>query len=160
MLAPYNFLLGCGLIFTGSFLLFKKKKNDLLCDKSKSWPFIDGIIKESKILPYSSQDGSNKFFISFAYRINGETYTGNKPCVYWLFGTLEEAEDIVSQFPKNSTAKVYYNPSNPEQSVLIVGRKRFKSYHFEILHTLLILFGMIICFISFSPLLKWISSIE
>ena len=80
---------------------------------AESWHTIEGKVIESKVI-----DGfdSAEPFVSYRYEVNGKDYTSNK--ISFLFNDDWHAEKVVAAYPQNKIVIVYYDPTNPADSVL------------------------------------------
>ncbi len=92
--------------------------------RSKSWPSVNGTILLS-VIPQTTDAGSRKAsevkqFINYRYRVNGDEFIGHKV-------TLYDGDDryFVSwmrrHFPKGSPCKVFFDPLDPANAVLVTG---------------------------------------
>jgi hypothetical protein len=99
---------------------------------SRSWPTTSGIVVSSSVDSYwsESETGSSKSTtlmysakIIYKYTADETDYTSQKIS----FGDYDsnnsrEIQAVVDRYPLNSDVLVYYNPENPEMSVLEPGK--------------------------------------
>jgi hypothetical protein len=96
---------------------------------SQNWPFTSGVIMHSHLSRASGMNdhsGGNLNTATHAsfettdmryyYIIDGRKYEGTR-----VTYTNHYAKDLVARFHEGDTVKVYYNPKNHKNSVLIVG---------------------------------------
>ena len=97
---------------------------------SESWPTATGRIVRSEIEKQTrtSGEGADKKNtlkespkVSYQYQLEGKTYTSDNIS----FVSTGHARQVVSRYPAGKSVSVSYNPDNPEQAVLIPGRKQF-----------------------------------
>ncbi len=90
---------------------------------SKDWPFVEGKIVSSAVYKsYSNKKYMYEAKISFTYYLNNTPHTGNKVSFNdYKASYSSRAEDVVSRYPQGSVVRVYYNPQNPNESVLEPG---------------------------------------
>lgn len=91
----------------------------------KSWGKVSGLITESRVLKEMRPEDDNRLYsyrasISYAYTVAGQAYQGSR--IGWTrdaeWGSHKQAADLVWRYRTGKTVTVYYNPANPEQSVL------------------------------------------
>ena len=88
---------------------------------SISWPSVEGEVVLSQIReeigggPYGVY-GTKKPEIRYEYTVDGKKYSSRKI----KFGR-QPSHEIVSRYPTGQKIKVFYNPDNPNQAVLISG---------------------------------------
>lgn len=90
-------------------------RNHALGKESESWPVVEGsFVSESS----SGQKKKKRIHISYEYRVDGVSYKNSR---------VNFADDKASkrkirdQYDVGDKLKVYYQPDNPEQSVLEPG---------------------------------------
>jgi hypothetical protein len=103
--------------------------------KAKLWPTTEGIVVKSHVLK-SNPPGVNsgmeidKYFypnILYSFSFNNVAYKNSK-LYYGAYQPSEtNAREFVEKYPTGSTVKIYYNPNNPNESVLEIDWK-FKSF--------------------------------
>ena len=94
---------------------------------SKTWPTVDGVVTLSEIERQTSTsgDGADKKTtvqyspkIVYRYQIDGQNYEGTRISFASESGN---AQQIVSNYPKGKSVRVYYNPGKHKQAVLVPG---------------------------------------
>ncbi len=107
--------------------------------KSKKWPCADGIIIRSEIKDVLSVDTMiYKYFIEYEFYVNDEKFTGDK-ISFEPDGI--KTKEFLKKYTTTTQVKVYYNPGNPKQAVLLPGL-------FRSLNILLFFFILIIAFLT------------
>ena len=117
LLAASLFLvLGCGLSFWGWTILNNAKA-------SASWPTAQGQILKSEVSHRSHEDGDTYSpEITYSYLANNRTYKS-----YAIkfgenaYDNKRQADEIAAGYPVGKQVKVYYDPKNPDNSVLEPG---------------------------------------
>jgi Protein of unknown function (DUF3592) len=110
-------LYGLGSIFVGFDKVYQGYKTN-------HWKTVSGEIKSSKI--YDEGMGKNRIkkpIIKYIYLVNGAQYQGGN--IYFddenSRSKLSYTNQMVSKYPVGKQALVYYNPSEPQSSVLEPG---------------------------------------
>ena len=140
ILAPI--LAGVGMILLGLYHVYRA-----IC--SKSWPSTTGTIIESELaetfqdIPLVGVEFVQEPKITYTYMVDGEKLQGKQIKFRIKFSSYskESALRILARHPLNSTAKVYYNPRNPSDAVLIPGIT-IEMFAFIIIGVTLIVFGV------------------
>lgn|GEM_PF-1880182 len=92
--------------------------------ENESWPSVDGIILFSDIDRSSGSEGGSTYGakITYKYNLNGINYTSDAiSCGYAYSSDYSAAYQLVENYPVGKTVKIYYNPNNPPEAVLIKG---------------------------------------
>jgi len=96
--------------------------------ESVRWPHAEGLITLSEIEHHRSTTTSGGIAtftkrpnIHYNYQVGGVAYQGKR--IYFISNGTGSAwvSTKLKRYPKNSRARVYYNPSNPSESVLEPG---------------------------------------
>lgn len=110
---------------------------------SKDWPNVNGKILELRLWGKRNVDGEmrdvEKLSIEYSYDVQGVSHKGNTAAFYTL--VYPETVDFASNHPKNSDATVYYQPTNPAESVLVPGPRPGNKRYSDIL---LASFGLVV----------------
>lgn len=93
--------------------------------KSQQWPSVEGSITLSDMATnYDSEDGSVTYSakVFYAYSVGGTAHTGSTVS-FGDYGSSDpsHAGGIVSRYPAGSRVQVYYDPVDPNNSVLEPG---------------------------------------
>lgn len=95
-------------------------------NQSDTWPFIEGVIVDSEMEYHRSNEGGGTYHarVLYDYRVGGELFTGDR-VAYGDYGSSDasHARSIVNRYPKGQAVYVYYDPSEPKESVLETGVK-------------------------------------
>jgi len=95
---------------------------------SRNWPTVNGKVVDSGV-ESSVETGTHgvlhtscRPMIKYEYEVSGVSHAGNN----WAFHTLWStdtawAESIIQKYPTGSQVTVYYDPANPDRSVLEPG---------------------------------------
>ncbi len=116
-----------GFIVFGFFFMMGGIKEIKLAKKSSSWPTTMGTIIESRIETSSDSDGETyRPSVRFSYQVHGLKFTGNK--IFFGHGGIYSSnynysKKVVTQYSTNKIITIYYNPSQPKQSVIEAGIK-------------------------------------
>ncbi|MCI5141791.1 MAG: DUF3592 domain-containing protein [Candidatus Electrothrix sp. ATG1] len=105
-------------------------KDIVNANSSKGWPTVSGTVIRSKVLvseqttSRSNQTSQTDDYFSpdvaYSYVVDGNTLK-NDNIRYGLATNKSAAEKIVQQYPKGGEVEIYYNPSDPVESVLQPG---------------------------------------
>jgi len=120
---------GSSFLFLGFFTIYLNIRKIRKVKASQSWPVTSGVILHSYL---SKSDGMNVHSgsnlntatytsfdttdLRYYYIIRGRKYEGTK-----VTYTNHSPKDLVAKFHKGDTVKVYYDPKNYKNSVLIAG---------------------------------------
>jgi hypothetical protein len=121
---------GCFFLFAAVFFavwyafLFVMNNTYQEAEQANHWPTVAGTILESRVqIRTSSSDTGTEFdpIIRYQYRVQRQQYVndtwqkiGNSP-------TRHEAQEIVNRYPQGKRTTVYYDPADPQNSVLVPG---------------------------------------
>ena len=92
--------------------------------EARRWPTVDGQMKHVKRRS-GGYRGIAMWDISYDYEVAGQEYTGNRYSFGYLAGGIAGGGEVYAkikrELPQKPSVKVYYNPSNPRESVLVPG---------------------------------------
>jgi len=106
-------------------------RNHSLGKQSENWPSVQGSLAGESM----STRKKKRIHISYEYRVNGIAYKNSR--VNFQDDRASKKE-IRSQYNVGDALRVYYNPDDPEQSVLQPGAR--------LTSLLMKLFGALFCF--------------
>lgn len=88
--------------------------------REQSWPVVPGKILEAKISDESGTSGSKLFApdVRYAYQVNGSQFEGHRITEIRHFTDESGAVEELSKYPAGAKVQVYYDPSNPRDSLL------------------------------------------
>ncbi|MBN2043700.1 MAG: DUF3592 domain-containing protein [Anaerolineales bacterium] len=119
------------LFIGGGVVIFFGIKNRKKAEASNAWPSAGGMITATWIEEntdhdedgYSSTTYTPKW--EYKYQVGGYEYTSQKISFGGVtgYGRRKRAQEELDKFPANSQVRVYYDPNDPNQSVLIKGTK-------------------------------------
>lgn len=109
-------VVGLGLVIFGVSEMMKAKD-------SENWPSVTGVVLKSKVSVDSSGDGTTYGAdVTYRYKVKGKRYQGDKVTVSEVSTSSRgRAQKIVKRYPKKKKVAVYYDPEEPETSVLEKG---------------------------------------
>lgn len=109
------------------FIFFQVKKESKLQSDSNGWPMVEAVVTISQVIRHWDKNaGSPKTHyrveLSYNYLVEGIAYSGkrysfNKSLV---FNNIEGAKKLLREYPLGKKISVYYMPSNPQESVIIL----------------------------------------
>jgi len=109
----------------GITLIVKSIRDKKKAEASTGWPSTPGTITESTIQESVSTDSDGDRRTSFvpivhySYQVVGTAYEGKRISFgARSAGSYQSAQQIISVYPKGSSAPVYYDPLNPADAVL------------------------------------------
>ena len=143
-------LAGSALTLFGIYLLKHSVTSYQKAVASQRWPSVTGQLTEVLLWGSRNLGGQikevEKLNVEYNYQINGQNYTGTLPAFYTVM--YPETLEFANQHPVNSDIKIYYNPKNPSESVLIPGPRKDKPYSDLILGFLGVIIGAAIAVLS------------
>ncbi len=94
--------------------------------KAKSWPTAKGRIIISKVDEIRTQRKMRVarlcLKVDYLYMVDNVIYEGHRMNVGWpCFWSEDSVKEKLKKYPPNKEVTVYYNPSNPAQSILEPG---------------------------------------
>ncbi|MEZ6047917.1 MAG: DUF3592 domain-containing protein [Planctomycetaceae bacterium] len=114
-----------GFISVGVFLFVTALREYSESKQSRSWPCVKGTILSSQVI--SNEYKSESIYIpefSYRYTVRQKTYTGERLKIVEVHDRYKEvAEKLVAKFPAGKEVRVFYNPQQPERSVLALGNE-------------------------------------
>jgi hypothetical protein len=116
--------------------------------ESQDWPSVTGTLVLVKLWGTRNINGimtdSERLDMQYEYKVNGVRYTGETVAFYTLM--YPETLNYAKSHPCKSDISVYYNPINPNDSVLIPGLRKDKPYSDLIIATLGVMVGVSVAF--------------
>ena len=104
-------------------------------DQSLTWPTVDGVVTDSFADTYQKFDPDGDYImyyfarVRFDYSVDGARYSSDNLDFRASMSTdFAAAKALTNQYPRGKKVAVYYNPSNPEKSVLIPGCQGCERY--------------------------------
>ena len=127
----------CGGFFVFAFFLggaaaiFFGYRNRQKATESLNWPKVPGTITEAEVRKDYDTDAEGFTTttyvpeIKYQYQVGGEEFSNQQISFGGTktYSSSKKAEEALSQYPVNGSVSVYYNPENPEESVLVQGTK-------------------------------------
>ena len=117
---------------------------------SQSWPTTDGRFSDVHLWGKRNIGGemkeAEKLAVTYNYEVNGRAYTGKSVAFYTLMypKTMECAE----RFSSKRDVKVYYNPRDASEAVLVPGPNPEKPYSDLILGAVGVTIGVIVVILA------------
>lgn len=94
-------------------------------NNSRSWPAVEGTIVTSGISQSidTNKSGSRStkydIYVHYDYVVDGMPYSGNRIAIRGTrYSSHSSAQSELQRYPVGRVVKVYYNPQDPEKSVL------------------------------------------
>jgi hypothetical protein len=116
--------------------------------QAKYWTFTEGVITDSYIVTTNVGRSSQQFLAVVQYQFDsgGETYNGDRLSFFNARETREEVARIkLAPYPTGTKIKVFYNPHNPNHSILILPTYQWVYFLFFIpLSILIITLGILL----------------
>ena len=93
---------------------------------ARSWPTVQGEILSSSVgesMEMSSKGRGRPRYdgnVTYSYSVNDQSFQNDRVCFGYQkdLASYENANQIRSKYPKGKKVKIYYDPNNPEESVL------------------------------------------
>jgi len=94
--------------------------NLIKAKESEEWEGVDGVITSSEISEHRGEDSTTYGAdVTYTYRIKGKEYEGDNVTVSEMStSNYGRAQKIVARYPKGDNVVVYYDSSDPSDSVL------------------------------------------
>ena len=89
---------------------------------SNAWPSTDGKVVSSEVKRVKLRSPMYRPKVEYEYSIKGKTYSAERLSFSEFNLFYDAAQRIVAQYPLGESVTVFYNPRNPNDSVLIKGR--------------------------------------
>jgi len=112
-------------IVVGIILIVRSRRDKDKAQQSLGWPSVDGKVLESRVVTSTSTDEDStmemyKPYVKYEYQVGGVGYTNDKVKVGMAISSsnAKPAQEVVARHSVGSPVKVYFNPANPEDSVL------------------------------------------
>ncbi|MCP3926111.1 MAG: DUF3592 domain-containing protein [Desulfobacterales bacterium] len=121
------------LIFLTSFLLFLfcfglyislvSSQDMYKAYKTNNWESTKGLIIKSEIIIINDDDKEPyRSVIIYKYKVNGINYRSDQIDTTKIYSANKEyPQELIKKFPKSSITKIFYNPINHKESVLLQG---------------------------------------
>jgi hypothetical protein len=93
-------------------------------EQANHWPTVMGAIFESRVQSRTSSSATGTGFdpiIRYQYRVQRQQYVNNTWQKIGNSPTRHEAQEIVDRYPQGKRTTVYYDPEDPENSLLVPG---------------------------------------
>lgn len=84
-----------------------------------SWPSTLGVVEQSSVQPIG-RSGPDEARVSYRYVVAGRSYTGTR-IGYALPSSDAGARTLANRYSQGSEVRVYYDPGDPADSVLLPG---------------------------------------
>ena len=85
--------------------------------RTKHWPVAEGIVQSAEVR--SGPDGDTYYAeVTYDYRVNGVSYTGDKIAVGEMSTSAANAQGILNRYPVGKKVTVHYAPAHPSEAVL------------------------------------------
>ena len=154
--ANLGFLIGGGVCFLffviGIFIMIAGIRNRKKAEESTSWPSVQGMVTNAWVETQEHEDEDGSKTIThfprweYEFAVSGKTYSSQNISFSGTGGSRREtvARDGLKQYPLNSEVQVFYNPSNPEEAVLVPGTQGTMALVYFGGVLALIMFGVIV----------------
>ncbi len=115
------------LIITASivFIFLYVKKENTLSKDSSNWLGTSAVIASSNVRrDWDKNNGAPKtqywFEVQYNYEVEEQTYLGKRYAFHGnpSFKTKAEAEKLLEEFPIGKTITIFYQPDNPQESII------------------------------------------
>ena len=121
----------CGGLFAlalgglGVYLIVSSQRNRQKAQQSLNWPVVQGQVTGSNVRVDNRENDDTPRVdyipeVHYLYQVGGQTYQSSKITFGAQpdFPSRQKAEAVLARYPVNSGVSVYYNPTNPQESVL------------------------------------------
>lgn len=120
----FNYLITSIFIVLGGWMLYRAYAPRLKSKQAIKWPTTDAKIIEAEVEEDRARSATGKANIAFVptvkyqYKVNGSPFEGSRITFARAGFDFLDASNIRDQFAVGQKVPVYYNPSNPADSVL------------------------------------------
>ena len=108
----------------GLYSMYHGTKILIYAKKSKSWPSIQGVVTDSHVTSDKSGNGGSLYSpnVKYKYTVIGKTYMNDLISFASKSGDLTYAKGIVEKYMPGKSVIVYFEPNDPQFSVLVPGK--------------------------------------
>jgi len=118
--------------------------------KSKKWPHVEGEIK--KVMVYRQKRDTTASYsvdVTYIYDVEGQKYTSHQIKLDFVHGARTFVPKIFAmmkaeKFEEGKKVNVFYDPINPNESILELGLRHFTFFLMLIVGIGLFLFGLLV----------------
>ncbi len=113
-------LFGCFFFLFAAFVLWLAFVQPLLnWNAARSWPTAQGKILSAKVEVHHGDDGSTySAEFTYEYSVKGNRYQNNRYNFFSVSGRRKRAKALVDEHPVGSTTEIFYDPQDPQNSVM------------------------------------------
>ena len=130
------FIIGIGIIIFGIYFLQYALQRYRKALESQQWPSVQGVLHKVHLW--------GKRLVE--YSVQKKRYTGTSITFYTLM--YPETFNFAHDHPENSEVEVFYNPSNPSESVLIPGLRKVKPYSDLVIAVFALIIGVALAILA------------
>lgn len=116
-------LVSLGFVIFCLYILGYAIANYRKANASEFWETTTGKLVELQLWGKRRVDGAmldcENLSVKYQYEVNGKSFVGNRAVLYTLH--YPETVDFAKRHPQGSTISIFYNPKNPEESVILPG---------------------------------------
>lgn len=108
----------------GAVIMFFGWRTVANAQASASWPSVPGQVISSTVTRQSDSDGSVSFSpeVSYRYQVGSQSYQGRRiKFGENAYGFRARAQSVADRYPVGHSVSVYYDPADPNLSVLEPG---------------------------------------
>lgn len=90
---------------------------------TSNWEPVDGVVKNSYVSTSTGGEGGTTYclHVSYQYTVDGMTYDGDRVSYSTENSCNSWSKNADDDYPEGKEITVYYDPSNPSESVLLSG---------------------------------------
>ena len=112
---PFNALIAAlALLFVGCITFH----NFWLSHQAEHWPSIEGVVTASSVYGTPGKGRGAHPEIHYQFQVEGQSYEGDKLDFGGHNNYGENPQPFIAQYPTGTAIKIYYDPKNPNHSVL------------------------------------------
>ncbi|MEO0914030.1 MAG: DUF3592 domain-containing protein [Pseudomonadota bacterium] len=101
------------------YLLAHALKSLRQLDVSAAWEAAEGRITSAEFTaPVAGSSGWHSFMPEYTFDVGGQRYTGRRVALYTIAGQAE-VQALRERYPVGAAVTVHYDPSDPNEAVLI-----------------------------------------
>ena len=125
------------IIFISFFIIFLSIK-DFVMKENETKNYHETICEILEFERVEQYRGGKKLILTYTFEVEGRKYFSSK-----FSNGVGEVNDFEKLYPLENKFKVYYNPKNPSESVLVLGGRRYFWNGAMVLGVILLIIGAI-----------------
>ena len=156
---PSSYLTMLFLFVIGFFMIFYNLIRLRVYRNAESWPFVSGKLLSCRGFELMNGSAGAKTYgisVSYEYKVKGKLYRSERLKLWpGEYSDAQVRDDVIKGLKEPDSLKVYYDPSEPEKSIIITGDGG-RRYSYFIWGAIFLLISTYIVLDRFHMFLKWL----